>query len=32
MFNGLSKINPYKIANQKTNDNISYVDLENIEW
>ena len=32
MFNGLSKINPYKISNQKTNDNISYVDLENIEW
>lgn len=32
MFNSFSKINPSKQKHQSHNDNIVYVDLENVEW
>jgi type IV secretion system protein VirD4 len=32
MYKTFSNIKPYKIENQKNNDNISYVDLKNVEW
>ena len=32
MFNTYSKITPLKIKNQTINDDIKYIDLENIEW
>lgn len=32
MYNSFSKMKPYEIKEQETNDDIRYVDLENVEW
>lgn len=32
MYNSFSKVKPYEIKEQETNDDIRYVDLENVEW
>jgi len=32
MFNGFSKMKPYDINYKNINDNITYVDLENVEF
>lgn len=32
MYNGFSKMKPYKVKNNNHNDNIEYVDLKNVDW